>query len=149
MMIAMHILCCWLAVLCLLYGALSVDAKDHSSQLSQLVTEYKLGATFCKFLAWKMQIHHKSNCGEPQCHFPTWNVDRLNRKPLTDKVTPGVHERVVLSYSHNGFGNQLWEHNFAFMLAQSLNATLYVDVLAEELRPDGMMPQNSWQGYDT
>lgn len=141
--------CCWLTALCLLCSTLSVDAKDNSTPLSQLVTEYKLGATFCKFLAWKMQIHHKSNCGEPQCHFPTWNADRLNRKPLTDKVTPGVHERVVLSYSHNGFGNQLWEHNFAFMLAQSLNATLLVDVLAEEHRPDGMMPQNTWQGYDT
>jgi len=137
----------WFAAMCLL--CIYVDAKDQSSQLSELVKEYKLGATFCKFLAWKMQIHHKSNCGEPQCHWDEWHSTQMTRKPLTNQVTPGVHERVVLSYSHNGFGNQLWEHTFAFMVAQSLNASLYVDVLSEELRPDGAMPQNTWQGYDT
>ncbi len=128
-----------------------VKCKDHASPLANLVKDYKLGATFCKFLAWKLQIHHRTDCGEPQCLWDSWRESHL--PPVHHSHDHLINERknhrIVVSYAHNGFGNQLWQHTFAVMLAQSLNASLYVDVLPEDQRPDGHMPVNTWQGFDT
>jgi hypothetical protein len=121
----------------------------NSENIAPLVQQYKIGATFCKYLAWKMQIHHRTDCGEPQCNWDSWHQGMMSKLPLNNSTNYKTRERVIVSYSHNGFGNQLWAHTAAFMAAESLNARLYISNLPENLRPDGQMPPNTWAGYDT
>lgn len=101
----------------------------------------EVGATFCKYLAFKHQIGRKyfHDCGEPSCSWDDWN------DALVSKLKP-EKERIVLSYGHNGFGNQLWEHSVAFMIAESLKARLMVAIIPDELSPGGIIPPNSWAG---
>jgi hypothetical protein len=98
-----------------------------------------LGATFCKFLAYKAQISRKwfNLCGEPSCNWDEWSD--------APKVTESK-QRVIVSYGHNGFGNQLWEHSVAFMVAESLQAQMLVAIIPDDLSPNGYIPPNSWQG---
>lgn len=102
----------------------------------------EVGATFCKYLAFKNQIPRKyfNDCGEPSCGWDDW-TDALH------KAAP-KKQRVVLSYGHNGFGNQLWEHSVAFMIAESLKAQLMIAIIPDELSPGGYIPPNSWQGMN-
>ena len=120
-----------------------------AQDLASLVKNYKLGATFCKFLAWKMQIHHKSDCGEPQCNWDAWSAAMETREMLNNHTSYKNKERIIVSYSHNGFGNQLWSHTVALQAAESMNAKLYISVIPEEYRPDGQTPPNTWAGFDT
>ena len=115
------------------------DGIVHAQNVEAIVKE--VGATFCKYLAFKHQIGRKyfHDCGEPSCSWDDWN-DALVSKLKPDK------ERVVLSYGHNGFGNQLWEHSVAFMIAESLKARLMVAIIPDELSPGGVIPPNSWTG---
>lgn len=101
----------------------------------------EVGATFCTYLAYKNQIPRKyfNACGEPSCNWDDWN-DALIAKKEPEK------QRVVVSYGHNGFGNQLWEHTVAFMIAESLKAKLMIAIIPDELSPGGYIPPNSWQG---
>eukprot|EP00601_Ochromonadales_sp_CCMP2298_P021991 CAMPEP_0173303164 /NCGR_PEP_ID=MMETSP1143-20121109/18744_1 /TAXON_ID=483371 /ORGANISM="non described non described, Strain CCMP2298" /LENGTH=872 /DNA_ID=CAMNT_0014243857 /DNA_START=97 /DNA_END=2716 /DNA_ORIENTATION=+ len=96
-----------------------------------------LGATFCKFLAYKAQIPRKwfNLCGEPSCNWDDWTDAKVQSS-----------KRVVVSYGHNGFGNQLWEHSVAFMVAESLQAQMLVAIIPDDLSPNGYIPPNSWQG---
>lgn len=57
-------------------------------------------------------------------------------------------DRIVLSYAHNGFGNQIWQHTVAFMIAESLHARLYIASIPESLSPDGISPPNTWAGMN-
>eukprot|EP01032_Pedospumella_encystans_P013095 gene13095-15097_t len=102
----------WLALLLVLNVVISQDVESIAKEV---------GATFCKYLAFKNQIPRKyfDLCGEPSCNWDDWN-DASASKEVAKK------ERVVLSYGHNGFGNQLWEHSVAFMIAESLKAKLMI-----------------------
>ncbi len=126
----------------LLWGA-------KAQNLAPLIQENNLGASFCKYLAWKMQIHHKSDCGEPKCKWDEWSAAMETREMLNNHTTYKNKERIIVSYSHNGFGNQLWSHTVALMAAESMNAKFYISNLPEDLRPDGQMPPNTWAGFDT
>lgn len=68
----------------------------------------------------------------------------LNRTNLvtSSKAKP----RIVLSYGHNGFGNQLWEHSIAFMISQSLKAKMLVATIPDSLSPGGYLPPNTISG---
>jgi hypothetical protein len=57
-------------------------------------------------------------------------------------------ERFVISYAHNGFGNQLWEHSIAFMIAESMKAKLFIAVIPDNLSPGGYIPPNTWTGMN-
>ena len=98
----------------------------------------KVGATFCKYLAYKNQIPRKyfNDCGEPSCNWDDWN-DGLVASSSTKT------QSIVLSYGHNGFGNQLWEHSTGFMIAESLKAQLMIAIIPDELSPNGYIPPNS------
>ena len=126
-----------------------MPSKPRAQNLAALIQENKVGATMCKYLAWKMQIHHRSDCGEPQCNWDSWNEAMKTQVKLSNNTVYKKKERIILSYSHNGFGNQLWEHTAAFMAAEAMNARLYIAILPEHLCPDGVMPPNTWAGYDT
>lgn len=68
----------------------------------------------------------------------------------THTHTPARHNkhkiRIVLSYSHNGFGNQLWEHTVAFMVAEGMKARLLIGIIPEVLCFDGATPPNTFAG---
>jgi hypothetical protein len=96
----------------------------------------EIGGTFCKYLAVNAQIPKKyiSECEEPTCHWDTWQ-DALRdggKKAASSKV------RYVLSYGHNGFGNQLWQHTVAFMFAESLKAKLLIAAIPNHMCPGGV-----------
>ena len=81
-------------------------------------------------------------CGEPACSWDDWNeAVHENTKAAASKK-----KRIVLSYAHNGFGNQLWEHTIAFSIASSMRARLYIAILPESLFIDGAMPPNTFAG---
>lgn len=129
---------------CILYSLLWGFVSFHRTiakgpDLEPLIPQ--LGGTFCKLLAFKSQLPRKylRNCPDQQCSGEKW-VQRTNHKENP--------QRVVLSYAHNGFGNQLWEHTVAFMIAESLNAQLYIAVIPDSLSPGGYIPPNSWTGYN-
>lgn len=56
--------------------------------------------------------------------------------------------KVVLSYAHNGFGNQLWEHAFAWHVAEAIGAQFYILPIAPSLWRGGGMPPNTLPGYE-
>lgn len=185
----------------------------HCQNLMTLVTDHHIGGTFCKYLAWKMQIHHKTVCANPTCNWDSWqdalrssNADPMNlnipnlvspghsthvgngsidiiisrnssseiednrivaspshkhhlhnahhstNNSVLGTTTPQPHkrsqqQRIIVSYGHNGFGNQLWEHTVAFMIAESLNARLLIGIIPDSMSPEGnMKPPNTWAG---
>ncbi|RYG63673.1 hypothetical protein EON64_15450 [archaeon] len=92
------------------------------------------------------------DCGEPACNWNDWQ-DALSNSTLNPNSTATspakshlTKQRIVLSYAHNGFGNQLWEHSVAFMIAESLKARLYIAVVPDYLSPGGYLPPNTWTG---
>ena len=101
----------------------------------------KAGPTLCNFLTNGNLATRKlrNTCGEPKCSWDSW-LDaiegRNDSKPL----------KIVLSYAHNGFGNQLWQHTFAFMVAENLQAQLLVNPLPVELTPYHNIPPNTNEG---
>eukprot|EP01031_Cornospumella_fuschlensis_P044639 gene44639-54588_t len=138
-----------LALFCLL----PCHGLHDSQKLESLVTQ--IGGTFCKFLVFRSQISRRfmRDCGEPACNWNDWQ-DALNSSSLHPNSTTIVSDakgsvvkpRIVLSYAHNGFGNQLWEHSVAFMIAESLKARLYIAVVPDHLSPGGYLPPNTWTG---
>lgn len=102
----------------------------------------EIGGTFCKFLAMKSQLprNYLNDCDDPTCNWDTWNT------ALHQSEEKKVKERIVLSYAHNGFGNQLWQHTIAFMIAESLKAKLYIAIIPDDLCLDGYIPPNTYAG---
>jgi hypothetical protein len=117
-----------------------------SSILSQNFEPFvnEIGGTFCKFLAFKGILHRKyfNLCPQPTCAWDDWNhaLKSTNTTSLTTK------KRYILSFGHNGFGNQLWEHSTAFNIAESLKGQLYIAAIPDNLSPGGVMPPNTWTG---
>lgn len=93
------------------------------------------------YLAYKNNLPRRffTDCGQPHCNWDDW------QDALQQRVRP-KKQRVVLSYGHNGFGNQLWQHSVAFMIAEALHARLLVAVIPDELSPGGFIPPNTWSG---
>lgn len=102
----------------------------------------EVGPTWCYYLAMKSQLPRKffTECGQPTCSWDSWH-DNLAKKPAAN-----TKERYVLSYAHNGFGNQLWQHTIAFMIAESLQARFFIQAVPDILCPDGVSPPNTWKG---
>lgn len=100
-----------------------------------------IGRTFCKYLAHKQIIQRKfiRECAEPVCNWDDWQNAITN-------ATLGPGSRIVLSYGHNGFGNQLWQHSVAFMIAENMHARLLVAMIPDFLSPGGYLPPNTMSG---
>eukprot|EP01039_Chlorochromonas_danica_P005709 gene5709-6293_t len=115
-----------------------------AASLESLIPE--IGGTFCKYLAYKGQIHRRylRDCPEQSCVWHDWQSALSSN--TSSSSSSQRKERVVLSYGHNGFGNQLWEHSVAFMIAESLNAKLLVGTIPDQLSPGGFLPPNTWAG---
>jgi hypothetical protein len=140
-----------------LYDGISFTSAQN---LAPLVKE--IGGTFCKYLAMKSQIprnfHHE--CANPTCDWDNWQVALEKSKAQLASLASGdvskaknssalMKQRVVLSYSHNGFGNQLWEHTVAFMVAESLKARLFISIIPDHLCFDGATPPNTYAGMNS
>ena len=92
------------------------------------------GAGLCQLFASKNVV--KGKCSEPSCHWNTW------REAIS------TSNKVVLSLSHNGFGNQLWEHSFGFAVAGALGARFLVGLIPPPLYIGGYMPPNSPAAFE-
>lgn len=115
------------------------------SVVSQDLVPYvkEIGGTFCKYLVMKSQIprNFHNDCEQPSCHWDSWQ-DAKEEKKNKEK------ERYVVSYAHNGFGNQLWQHTVAFMVAESLKAKFYIAIIPDTLSPGGVTPPNTFNGMN-
>jgi hypothetical protein len=111
----------------------------NSQDLEQFVPQ--IGRTFCKYLAHKQFISRKfiRECAEPTCTWDDWQNAITN-------TSLGPKSRIVLSYGHNGFGNQLWQHSVAFMIAESMKARLLIAMIPDSLSPGGYLPPNTISG---
>lgn len=150
--------------------------KSEISRLSSVVS--KIGGTFCSYFATKSghlkQKHAFQHCSKPTCEWDSWqhalaiayNLSTRKYNTSSNKYvntsrtfnTSAIHtavyrRRVVLSLAHNGFGNQLWEHTFAFMIAESLKAKLLISPIPMTLLPQYMynkgtpgLPPNTLDG---
>jgi hypothetical protein len=128
-------------------------------------------ATLCRFLAMKSQLPRNflRDCDHPTCGWEGWtaalksqstsasnhsnsnnNSSSSSSSGSTDNskglAAKPVKERIVLSFSHNGFGNQLWQHTVAFMVAEGLKAKLLIGIIPEPLCFDGATPPNTFAG---
>ena len=76
-------------ILLFVLGVASQDLVPHI---------FNMGAALCHFLVARNQIpkHSLNSCSSPTCNWDDW-LDALN-------FTEPFRKRVVLSYSHNGFG---------------------------------------------
>ncbi len=54
----------------------------------------------------------------------------------------------MLSMGHNGMGNQLWQHTFAFLIAERWGAKVLIAPLPEDMAADNFIPGNTWVGID-
>lgn len=106
-----------------------VHAEDLGAVLPRL-------SSLCVYLKHRMVIHRKAHCPEPTCALANWT------QPAAQSSTS---QRVVLSYGHNGFGNQLYQHTLAFLLAEALGAQLYLDRVPPALCSKGT-PPNTGEG---
>ena len=97
---------------------------------------------------------HKKNfaaCSKPTCSWDTWS-HATNGTDITHTTTIDFgstsSQRVVVSYGHNGFGNMLWSHTVAFMVAESLKARLFITMIPQKLCFDGAYPPHTWEGQN-
>jgi hypothetical protein len=96
-----------------------------------------IGKTFCKYLAHRQILPRKyiRDCAEPTCTWDDWQsaLSGINNTfSLKNSVN---YTRIVLSYGHNGFGNQLWQHSVAFMIAEAMKARLLIAMIPDTLSP--------------
>ena len=124
-----------------------------SQDLVKFVPE--IGGTFCKYLAYRYIIPKRffNDCPATTCNWDDWNHGLGGHQNSSTNGISIYHnsslpqkERIILSYAHNGFGNQLWEHSIAFMIAESMKARLLIAVIPDNLSPGGYIPPNTWAG---
>lgn len=134
---------CWVFFGCVLQLLLPVVRAQNLEEILPIV-----GGTFCRYLAYKGQIHRRffRDCSEPGCNWDDWSHALNGSQQVDEAHNNNSNHRIVVSYSHNGFGNQLWEHSVAFMIAEALKARLMVAVIPDTLSPGGFIPPNTWSG---
>ena len=93
------------------------------------------GSVLCQMLTYLRVMKHKT-CHVPTCHWDDW----VDAKASTNKI--------VLSYSHNGFGNQLWQHSFGFAMASAVGARFLAGKIPKPLFVGGYMPPNTGAGFE-
>lgn len=133
-----------LLLLLLLY---CINNEVLCQDLSKVVKD--LGNTLCTLLIRGSQLSRKTQCPASTCAWDTWYhalKGSYSNDSNKDSYYNNNKRRVVLSFAHNGFGNQLWQHTVAFMIAESLHAKLYFSIIPDNLCFDGVMPPNTWAG---
>jgi len=134
---------------------LKFEVFQAEADIESLIPQ--IGGTFCKYLAYKNILPRKylRTCPNPTCAWGDWSHAAISGSSTNKTSNADIQEvantatmplRVVVSYGHNGFGNQLWQHSVAFMIAESLKAKLYIATIPESLSPGGVLPPNTWQG---
>lgn len=136
------------SLLLLLILLILCNEQILSQDLSSIVKD--LGNTLCTLLIRGSQLSRKTQCPTSSCTWDTWyhalKGSYSKNTYSNDSYYNNKRRRVVLSYAHNGFGNQLWQHTVAFMIAESLHAKLYFSIIPDNLCFDGVMPPNTWAG---
>ena len=135
------------SLFCILLFLIDSDVIRSNEDLHPIVP--KIGNTMCTFLAQRNMLHRKmfGECSKPSCSWDSWSHAK-NATSDIDFENPDKSSRVVVSYGHNGFGNMLWQHTVAFMMAESLKAKLYIAMIPENLCFDGVYPPHTWEGQN-
>ena len=77
---------------------------------------------------------------ESRCRFDVdCRIDKWRQRVKPSRL-------IVLSYGHNGFGNQIFQHTFGYLTAKSLKAVFYADTIALNYTPDHRLPHNTGGG---
>jgi hypothetical protein len=121
---------------------ISFELREAGSASTFEATDaVKLGASFCNFLVNLGIVPRwvRAHCGKPKCGWDHW------QHATNHSFGSSANDRIVLSYGHNGFGNQLWSHTFAFMVAEALNAKLLISVVPAK-HVWGYYPPHTWEG---
>jgi hypothetical protein len=84
-------------------------------------TLYESDHHLCEFMKHTRLLHWKHQCNASSASSYCAHKDWIQQNSNASK-------HVVLSYGHNGFGNQLIQHSVALMLAESLGAKMYIEV---------------------
>ncbi len=121
---------------------LSDKEREKKINLTSLFDQRKnMGAALCShFQKIKIMTGNHRDCSVPSCLWDDWNHIKGHGSLATSE------EKVILSYGHNGMGNQLWQHTFAFMVAESFGARLLITPITSDLAPNGFTPPNTWEG---
>jgi hypothetical protein len=146
-----------------------VSAKFHvHSSVNSLLDEIG-GGFVCYFLRTKLNRNRKQkgpynrlsassilrSCGIGNGTYRTdWSAEL---EALVTSVQ-STNEKHLIVYTHNGFGNQLYQMAFAGLMAVSLGRNFHVaDILPNHLKikkkkvggvnPDQNLDPNSWKGY--
>ena len=80
------------------------------------------------------RTHLSCSGGESACSVDDWWSN------------PSSQRLVVLSYGHNGFGNQLFQHSVGYLTARALGAAFYVDTIDLKYAPGTELPPNTVMG---
>ena len=116
-------LCFWICTI-----TTSYSTSLNSTTITLLSKE---GAGLC-------EVFYLPDCKPMECYWHNWK----NRKITSNKI--------VLGYSHNGFGNQLFQNSFAFGVAGALGAKVYIAKIDQPLflPPGGTVsPPNTHTAY--
>ena len=95
-------------------NALHEQVDKHASSaistnkfmLDNIVIPAISGTILCDLLLYRL-LDRKHKCGERRCNgfSPPWSQIAANHTSSS-----GIGARVIVSYGHNGFGNQLFQH---------------------------------------
>jgi hypothetical protein len=88
------------------------------------LTAHLQGSPLCQMLQHK--VLHDHDCGGHLVEQCRTVLPWVNYSSAATQDS-----RVVVSYAHNGFGNQLFQHTIGYLVAKSLNASFYVDAAGE------------------
>jgi hypothetical protein len=127
----------------LLYLVILISFLHYHPNCAQDIEQFVpvIGKTFCKYLAHRQILPRKyiRDCAEPTCTWDDWQSALSGINNSFSLKNAANYTRIVLSYGHNGFGNQLWQHSVAFMIAEAMKSRLLIGMIPDTLSP-GMNP---------
>jgi hypothetical protein len=115
------------------------DCLDSKQQEFQLIGKYVNGAFAAKQMLTAL--------GGPLCKAMEIYFGKLNCTPsdcgLQKHNMSSTAKKIIVSYGHNGLGNQLWQHHFAQSVAMSTGSKLYITQIPSEYTFQSKLPPNT------
>lgn len=87
--------------------------------------------------------------GGPLCSAMEIYFGKLNCTPSVCGSRKGIipyKKRIIVSFGHNGLGNQLWQHHFAKSVSTSIESTLYFAQIPPHYTFQNTLPPNTKLG---
>lgn len=133
----------WLLLLCLLMFATPLRMDDRRELLSNTPICSHINS---KYLPPRVPRLHCVDVRQGAAGAACNAVDTWTQPASSTPTDRGP--LVVLSYGHNGFGNQLYQHTIAYLVANALKASFFFDTIDESMAW-GKVPPNTNTGAAT